>query len=236
MNRAIRAVLPGPPDQRDRTGDRVATRGASATAWCATTPATACTRRSTPGWSIPHYDEPLVDTVIEVGMTFTIEPMLTLRRPALARLGRRLDGRHQRRQPGGPVRADPGGHPGRRRDPDRPLIDGYGRATLGRRIRLVHCLARHTVRREVFGKALRKQAERYTQPWAPLPLERSWSERSGPARPPTPRFVWRGRLQSFRQARQAASGSPAPWPMALSVPFSGNENTVDAFVPPTGSS
>ncbi|MCC6494690.1 MAG: type I methionyl aminopeptidase [Propionibacteriaceae bacterium] len=30
------------------------------------------------GLVIPHYDEPLVDTVLEVGMTFTIEPMLAL--------------------------------------------------------------------------------------------------------------------------------------------------------------
>ena len=30
------------------------------------------------GLVIPHYDEPLADTVIEVGMTFTIEPMLAM--------------------------------------------------------------------------------------------------------------------------------------------------------------
>jgi methionyl aminopeptidase len=30
------------------------------------------------GLVIPHYDEPLVDAVLEVGMTFTIEPMLAL--------------------------------------------------------------------------------------------------------------------------------------------------------------
>jgi methionyl aminopeptidase len=30
------------------------------------------------GLVVPHYDEPTVDTVMEVGMTFTIEPMLTL--------------------------------------------------------------------------------------------------------------------------------------------------------------
>lgn len=30
------------------------------------------------GLVIPHYDEPLVDIVMEVGMTFTIEPMLAL--------------------------------------------------------------------------------------------------------------------------------------------------------------
>ena len=31
------------------------------------------------GLVIPHYDEPAYDTVMEVGMTFTIEPMITLR-------------------------------------------------------------------------------------------------------------------------------------------------------------
>ena len=30
------------------------------------------------GLIIPHYDDPRFDTVIEPGMTFTIEPMLTL--------------------------------------------------------------------------------------------------------------------------------------------------------------
>jgi len=30
------------------------------------------------GLIIPHYDDPKFDTVIEIGMTFTIEPMLTL--------------------------------------------------------------------------------------------------------------------------------------------------------------
>jgi len=33
------------------------------------------------GLVIPHYDEPHYDTVMEPGMTFTIEPMLTLGRP-----------------------------------------------------------------------------------------------------------------------------------------------------------
>jgi methionyl aminopeptidase len=33
------------------------------------------------GLVIPHYDEPYYDTVIEKGMTFTIEPMLTLGTP-----------------------------------------------------------------------------------------------------------------------------------------------------------
>jgi methionyl aminopeptidase len=30
------------------------------------------------GLVVPHYDEPAYDTVMEVGMTFTIEPMITL--------------------------------------------------------------------------------------------------------------------------------------------------------------
>ncbi len=30
------------------------------------------------GLVVPHYDDPRIDTILEVGMTFTIEPMLTL--------------------------------------------------------------------------------------------------------------------------------------------------------------
>ena len=30
------------------------------------------------GLIVPHYDEPMYDDLIEVGMTFTIEPMLNL--------------------------------------------------------------------------------------------------------------------------------------------------------------
>ena len=30
------------------------------------------------GLVIPHYDQPAFNTVMEVGMTFTVEPMLTL--------------------------------------------------------------------------------------------------------------------------------------------------------------
>lgn len=77
MNRAIRAVQPGRQINvigrviesyarrfgygvvRDYTGHGVHTAFHS-------------------GLVIPHYDEPLLDTVIEVGMTFTIEPMLAL--------------------------------------------------------------------------------------------------------------------------------------------------------------
>ena len=45
-----------------------------------------------------HYDEPSVDTVLEQGMTFTIEPMITLGADRLRHLGRRLDRRHQGRE------------------------------------------------------------------------------------------------------------------------------------------
>ena len=53
-------------------------RSASATAWSATTPATASHSAFHSGLIIPHYDDPAYDTVIEPGMTFTIEPMITL--------------------------------------------------------------------------------------------------------------------------------------------------------------
>ncbi|MCA1684147.1 MAG: M24 family metallopeptidase, partial [Actinobacteria bacterium] len=33
------------------------------------------------GLSVPHYDEPRATTVLEPGMTFTIEPMITLGTP-----------------------------------------------------------------------------------------------------------------------------------------------------------
>ena len=77
MMRAIRAVAPGRPVNvigrvieayarrfgygvvRDFTGHGIGTAFHS-------------------GLVIPHYDEPAYDTVIETGMTFTIEPMLTL--------------------------------------------------------------------------------------------------------------------------------------------------------------
>ena len=53
MMRGIKAAVPGPRDQRHRPGHRVATPSASATASCATSPATASARRSTAAWSSP---------------------------------------------------------------------------------------------------------------------------------------------------------------------------------------
>ena len=64
------------------------------------------------GLVVPHYDDPHLDVVMEPGMTFTIEPMLTLGTHRLRHLGRRLDGRHQGPPAVGPVRAH---HPRHRR-------------------------------------------------------------------------------------------------------------------------
>ena len=47
------------------------------------------------GLVIPHYDEPGYDTVIRPGMTFTIEPMITLGDRRLVHVGRRLDSAHR---------------------------------------------------------------------------------------------------------------------------------------------
>ena len=54
------------------------------------------------GLYIPHYDNPRLETVMEPGMTFTIEPMITLGTHEYDHLGRRLDGRHQGPQSGPP--------------------------------------------------------------------------------------------------------------------------------------
>ena len=79
MMRGIRAVAPGPADERRSGGSSRRTPSGSATASSATSPATASARRSTPGLIVPHYDAaPNYATVIEPGMTFTVEPMLTL--------------------------------------------------------------------------------------------------------------------------------------------------------------
>ena len=70
------------------------------------------------GLVVLHYDQPAVDTVIEPGMTFTIEPMINLGALdyeiwddgwTVATVGQEVDGA---------VRAHPGGHRRRRRDPD----------------------------------------------------------------------------------------------------------------------
>ena len=73
------------------------------------------------GLVVLHYDEPSVHTVLETGMTFTIEPMITLGTDRLRHLGRRLDRRHQGPRAHRPVRAHRPGHRGRRGDPHAAL-------------------------------------------------------------------------------------------------------------------
>ena len=70
------------------------------------------------GLVVLHYDQPAVETVIEPGMTFTIEPMINLGFAGLRDLGRRLDRGHQGQEVDRAVRAHAGGHRRRRRDPD----------------------------------------------------------------------------------------------------------------------
>ncbi len=85
---------------------------------------------------IPHYYEPRLTTVMEPGMVFTIEPMISMGTGAAPHLGRRLDRGHRRRQPHRPVRAHRarhrrrrrGAHPHRRRADraPRPVHPGAG--------------------------------------------------------------------------------------------------------------
>ena len=74
------------------------------------------------GLIVPHYDESAYDTVIEVGMTFTIEPMLNLGYARLDHVGRRLDRGHQGPAPQRAVRAHAARHSHRRRGADQPLV------------------------------------------------------------------------------------------------------------------
>ena len=74
------------------------------------------------GLIIPHYDAaPRYNTVMETGMVFTIEPMLTLGTHRLGHVGRRLDRRDPRPQAHRPVRAHPARDRVRRRDPHAAL-------------------------------------------------------------------------------------------------------------------
>ena len=114
--RAIKAVKPGSGAQRSSAVSSRRTQSGSVTAWFATSPATASAPHSTPGWWCCTTTSRRVQTVIEQGMTFTIEPMITLGDDRLRDVGRRLDRRHQGQDVDGPVRAHPGGHRHRRGD------------------------------------------------------------------------------------------------------------------------
>ncbi len=76
-----RGIRPWRPAARSTSSvaSSSATPPASGTGSCASTRATASGARSTRGLVVPHYDAaPDHATVIEPGMVFTIEPMLTL--------------------------------------------------------------------------------------------------------------------------------------------------------------
>ena len=74
------------------------------------------------GLVVLHYDEPSVKTVLEPGMTFTIEPMITLGDYRLRDLGRRLDRHHEGQELDRPVRAHDRRDRERRGDPHSLLI------------------------------------------------------------------------------------------------------------------
>ncbi len=77
------------------------------------------------GWSCCTTTSPPSTPCIEPGMTFTIEPMITLGGARLRHLGRRLDRGHQGPEVDRAVRAHAGGHRRRRRDPD-PAVSTSG--------------------------------------------------------------------------------------------------------------
>ena len=77
------------------------------------------------GLIVAHYDDPDNDFVMEPGMTFTIEPMLTLGTIDYDVWDDQLDRGDQGPQEHGPVRAHDPGHRGRARDPD-PAVERGG--------------------------------------------------------------------------------------------------------------
>ena len=69
----------GPASRSPTSGGRSrSTPRATASAWSAASSATASASSSTPTCTCPHYYEPRLTRSIEEGMTFTIEPMITM--------------------------------------------------------------------------------------------------------------------------------------------------------------
>ena len=95
----------GTPGQRDRAGHRVlrASRFGYGVVRDYTGHGVGPSFHTKP--TILHYDEPRATTMMEPGMTFTVEPMLTLGGGGLGHVGRRLDGAHRRRVVGRAVGA-----------------------------------------------------------------------------------------------------------------------------------
>ena len=100
-----------PPDQRHRPGDRVLRRALRVRRRARVHRPRHRHRRSTRAWSSRTTTTPAYDDLIEVGMTFTIEPMLNLGTHEWDDVGRRLDGRHRGSAPQRAVRAHAAGHP-----------------------------------------------------------------------------------------------------------------------------
>ena len=76
------------------------------------------------GLIVPHFDDPDVTVIMEPGMTFTIEPMLTLGTIAYDIWPDGWTAVTQRPQAHGPVRAHAGGDRGWLRDPDAAVGSG----------------------------------------------------------------------------------------------------------------
>ena len=87
----------------------------TATAWCGRSSATASASSSTPTCRSSTTTTRTSTTVMRPGMTFTIEPMITLGHVAPRHVGRRLDRGHRRRQAHRAVRAHDPRHRRRRR-------------------------------------------------------------------------------------------------------------------------
>ena len=110
---------PGPArraPRRHRRGDPGPCRGSTATAWCASSAATASAACSTtrPRWSTPPAPAPAPSCA--PGMFMTIEPMINLGKPRGEAARRRLDRGDPRQEPVGAVRALDRDHRGRLRD------------------------------------------------------------------------------------------------------------------------
>ncbi len=114
---------------RHRPGDPGARGGARATASSAASSGTASARRSTPSRRSTTTTTRRPGRVLEPGMTFTIEPMITIGDPPARPVGRRLDGRHQGPLADRAVRAHAARHRRRRRDPHPLLTAGPGTTT-----------------------------------------------------------------------------------------------------------
>ena len=94
-DRAIKAVKPGPPDQRDRPGHRVLRQALRLRRGPRVHRPRHRHARSTPAWSSRTTTTPRYDDVIEVGHDVHDRADAQPRHPRVGHVGRRLDRRHQ---------------------------------------------------------------------------------------------------------------------------------------------